>query len=93
MDNTREHIRLIEIELRIYATTLWNYWLQNQRIPHGKHLISLTPMVPAHLSIPLITGQGTGTETCGIDSVFPPDDLWIGLDTYMNCILIYDLFL
>ena len=45
------------------------------------------------LSEPMITGQGTGTETCGIGSVFPSDDLWIGLDTYMNCILIYDLFL
>ena len=28
-----------------------------------------------------------------IGSVFPPGDLWIGLDTYMNCILIYDLLL
>ena len=37
-------------------------------------------MVPAHLSIPLITGRGTGTETCGIDGVFPADDLWISLD-------------
>ena len=46
-----------------------------------------------YLSIPLITGRGTGIETCGIGSVFPPDDLWIGLDTYMNCILIYDLLL
>ena len=35
----------------------------------------------AHLSIPLITGRGTGTETCGIGSVFPPDGsaglIWI----------------
>ena len=41
----------------------------------------LTPMVPADLSIPLITGRGTGIETCGIGSVLPPDDLWVGLDT------------
>ena len=27
------------------------------------------------LSIPLTTGRGTGTETCGLDYVFPPDDL------------------
>ena len=27
------------------------------------------------------------TETCGVDNVFPPDDLWIGLDTYTNCVL------
>ena len=50
-------------------------------------------MAPAHLSIPLIQGRGTSTETCRISSVFPPDDLWIGLDNYLNCILIYDLFL
>ena len=53
----------------------------------------LTTMVPENLSIPLITDGGTGTKTCGIGSVFPPDDLWIGLDTYTNCILIYDLLL
>ena len=46
-------------------------------------------MVPAHLSVPLIAGRGAGTETCGIDSVFPPDDPWTGLDTYTNCTLIY----
>ena len=27
------------------------------------------------LSIPLITGRGTSAETCGLDDVFPPDDL------------------
>ena len=27
------------------------------------------------LSIPLTTGQGTSAETCGLDDVFPPDDL------------------
>ena len=26
-------------------------------------------------SIPLTTGRGTGAETCGLDDVFPPDDL------------------
>ena len=40
------------------------------------------------LSIPLITGRGTGTDTCGMRIVLPSDDLVIGLDTYMNCILI-----
>ena len=24
---------------------------------------------------PFTTGRGVGTETCGIDNVFPPDDL------------------
>ena len=27
------------------------------------------------LSIPLTTDRGTGAETCGLDDVFPPDDL------------------
>ena len=27
------------------------------------------------LSIPLTTSRGTGAETCGLDDVFPPDDL------------------
>ena len=27
------------------------------------------------LFIPLTTGRGTGVETCGLDDVFPPDDL------------------
>ena len=24
------------------------------------------------------------TETCGMGSVFPPDELWIDFDTYTN---------
>ena len=47
-------------------------------------------MLLALLSIPC---RGIGTETCGIGSVFPPDNHWIGLDTYINYILIYDLLL
>ena len=36
----------------------------------------IAPMALAHiLSIPLTTGRGTGAETCGLDDVFPPDDL------------------
>ena len=34
---------------------------------------------------PLITSLGTGTETCGVGNVFPPDYPWVGLDTNMNC--------
>ena len=30
---------------------------------------------------PFTTYRGVGTETCGVDNVFPPDDLWFGLDT------------
>ena len=51
----------------------------------------VAPMMPAYLSIPLITGRGIGTKTRG--DVFTPDDLWFGSDTYMNCALIYDLHL
>ena len=35
----------------------------------------------------------TCTEICGIGRMFPSDNFWIGLDTYMNCILIYHLLL
>ena len=34
--------------------------------------------LPCHwhiLSMPLTTGQGRGIKTCGLDDVFPPDDL------------------
>ena len=46
-----------------------------------------------YISVPLISGRGTGTDTCGIGSAFPPDDPLIGLDTHTNCTLIYDLLL
>ena len=49
------------------------------------------------LSIPLTTGGGTGAKTCGLDDVFPPDDLfpvqklcvniYIYMLFYMNCFL------
>ena len=38
-----------------------------------------TPMAP------VITGLGVGTKTCEVDNVFPPNDLWFGLDTYTGC--------
>ena len=36
---------------------------------------SLLPWGWHILSIPLTTGRGTSAETCGLDDVFPPDDL------------------
>ena len=76
-------------QLYIHYCINWKWSVPGQTVEGG---IPLTLMVPAHLSIPLITGRGTGTVTCWIGGVFPPDDLWIGLDIYMNCILIYDWF-
>ena len=38
------------------------------------------------LSIPLTTGRGTSAETCGLDDVFPPDDLG---SLQMLCVNIY----
>ena len=35
----------------------------------------IAPMALAHPLHPIITVRGTGTETCGLDDVFPPDDL------------------
>ena len=54
---------------------------------------SLIVMVLSHLSAPLITGRGIGTETFGVGDVFSPDDVWFASDTYTNCALIYDLHL
>ena len=33
----------------------------------------------------LYTSRGRGIETCGIDYVFPPHDLWFGSDNNKNC--------
>ena len=41
---------------------VWNYWQQKTPLWHI-------------LSTPLTTGRGTGAETCGLDDVFPADDL------------------
>ena len=46
-------------------------------IYHIHHGSSSNPMLPAHLSPPLITGREKGTETCGEGNVFPSDDLWL----------------
>ena len=40
-----------------------------------------TFMVPAHLSALLNSSRGIGTQTCRLDNVFPPDDLWFVSDT------------
>ena len=77
-------------QLYKYYCINWSRSVPDQTVEGGS---PLTPMVPAHLSIPLITGRGTGTETCRIGSAFPSDDLWIGLDTCTNCTLVYDLIL
>ena len=41
------------------------------------------------LSIPLTTGRGTGAETCGLDDVFPHDDLCSRPEALCLCIHIY----
>ena len=43
------------------------------------------------ISIPLTIGRGTGAETCGLDDVFPPDDLCSRLEALL--IYIYTHFL
>ena len=57
--------------------------------PRGWALInesrsSPTPRVPAHSSVLLDTGREIGTDSCGMDYVFPPHDLWFGSDTYTS---------
>ena len=41
------------------------------------------------LFIPLTTGRGTGAETCGLDDVFPPDDLCSRPEALCQYIYIY----
>ena len=41
------------------------------------------------LSVPLTTGRGTSAETCGLDDVFPPDDLGSRLEALCWYIYIY----
>ena len=41
------------------------------------------------LSIPLTTGRGTSAETCGLDDVFPPDDLGSRPEALCKYICIY----
>ena len=44
------------------------------------------------LSIPLTTGRGTGAETCGLDDVFPPDDLCSRPEALCEYVYIYNLY-
>ena len=44
------------------------------------------------VSIPLTTGRGTGTETCGLDDVFPPDDFCARPQALCSYIYIYICF-
>ena len=46
-----------------------------------------------HICLPIVTGGGEGIETCEVVNVFPPNDLWFGLDTYTNCAVSYSLYL
>ena len=38
----------------------------------------ITPILLAHPLHPIKAGRGIGAETCGVDDVFPPDDLGSG---------------
>ena len=51
---------------------------------------SSTPNVPTNLITLLNTGRGIGIETCEVNVVFPPDDIWFGSDTITKCAVIYD---
>ena len=44
------------------------------------------------LSIPLTTGRGISAETCGLDDVFPPDDLGSRPEALCKYIYIYMYF-
>ena len=37
--------------------------------------VLITPMAQAHPPHPIKVGRGISAKTCGLDDVFPPDDL------------------
>ena len=45
-----------------------------------------------HVYLPIVTGRGVGTETCEVDNVFTPDDLWFGSHTYTNGAVLHNLY-
>ena len=47
----------------------------NQHMIAGLEQEGGSLIAPMALSIPLTTGRWTSAETCGLDDVFPPDDL------------------
>ena len=61
-----------------------DFWTRNRRV----ELRSL-PWRWHILSIPLTTGRGTSAETCGLDDVFPPDDLGSRPEALCKYICIY----
>ena len=43
-----------------------------------------------HICLPIIPGRGVDTETCRVDDVFAPNDIWFGSGTYPNMFLYFD---
>ena len=75
---------------RSHNYRVWNYWQQKllyciyYTIWIDWHMIFgleqeggslIAPMALAHPLHPIDNSRGTGAETCGLDDVFPPDDL------------------
>ena len=65
-------------------TWFWdsNSWVGVRSHPWRWHILSI---------IPFTTGRGTGAETCGLDDVFPPDDLCSRPEALCYYIYIYIL--
>ena len=61
----------------------------NQSIEDGKYFL---PWRRHILSISLYADRGIGTETCWVDSVFSPDDLWFGSDIERRVLLYISCF-
>ena len=75
---------------KVYVCVMFNgfmFWWQD--VSHVK-----LDLIPVSFDARICASYvGKAPKTCGIGNVFSPDVLWIGLDTYMNCILIHDLLL
>ena len=77
----KKHSIATTSKLRSYLLLIWLRinWLHNGfRTRTGGLEFCLLPWRWHILSIPLKAGRGISAETCGLDNVFPPDDLGSG---------------
>ena len=75
---------------RIYLYALINFciciyvyvyvYIYKQTYAHTIRILRASTKHQKWKQVPYIlnTSRGIGTETCGMDNVFPPDDLWLG---------------
>ena len=86
---TITQLRSLELLIKLLYCICFIIWIDWHMLfgleLEGGSLIA--PMTLAHPPHPLTTGRGTSAEICGLDDVFPPDDL--GSRPEALCLYIY----